>query len=424
MGNLVIKDCFIDGIGKTDVKIENGKIAYIGTANGDDGMTIEAKGKTLLPAFVDMHVHLREPGYEYKEDIESGSRAAVRGGFSAVACMPNTLPVCDTAAVVGYIKERAKEINLVKIYPIGAITKEEKGSELAEMGKMKEAGAVAVSDDGRPVESANLMRHAMEYAGDFDLPVLSHCEEKTLSEGGSMNEGYYSMLTGLKGISRASEEINVAREIILAETTCKPIHLCHISTEGSVRMVREAKKRGVKVTAETCPHYFSADDSFTENFDTYTKVNPPLREKSDVKAIIKGLKDGTIDAIATDHAPHHFDEKNVEYQQAAFGISGLETSFALSYTNLVKAGHLSLARLSELMTENPASILKIPCGKIEVGAVADLVLVDLEKKYTVDASKFFSRGKNTPFGGTEVYGEVCCTVVGGEIKYFEGRIGV
>lgn len=422
MEKLIIKNCKLLNGKKTDVAIQNGKISKIGTLSGDTGTVIDGNGKTLLPAFVDMHVHLREPGLEYKEDIESGAKAAVRGGFAAVACMPNTLPVCDTAAVVRYIRERSNEVSLAEVYPIGAISKEEKGEELAEIGKMKEAGAVAVSDDGRPVSSANLMRHAMEYASDFDIPVLSHCEEKTLSEGGCVNEGFYSMLTGLKGISRASEEINVAREIILAETFGKRIHLCHISTEGSVRLVREAKKRGVKVTAETCPHYFTIDDSAVENFDTNAKVNPPLRETRDVEAVIVGLKDGTIDAIATDHAPHHRDEKEVEFLSAAFGISGLETSFSLAYTQLVLKNFITLEKLCALMTKNPANILNIPYGEITTGARADLVLVDLDKKYIIDPKSFFSKGKNTPFAGREVYGEVYCTIVKGEVKYLDGKI--
>lgn len=416
---LLLKNCMVkDEV--VDVGIDGKTIVAIGKGLEAEGAAVvEVGGKTLLPAFVDMHTHLREPGYEYKEDIASGAAAAVKGGFSAIACMPNTLPICDNAAVVGYIRQRAKEVDLCKVYPVGAITKGEQGEELAEMGKMKEAGAVAVSDDGRPVERAVMMRHAIEYASDFGLPVLSHCEDKSLAEGGSVNEGYYSMLTGLKGISAASEEIMASREILLAEALNRPVHLCHISTKGTVRMVREAKARGVRVTAETCPHYFAADDSMVATFDARTKVNPPLRGLDDVAAIKAGLQDGTIDAIVTDHAPHAFDEKNVEYQLAAFGISGIETSFALSYTNLVETGLLSLEKLSELMTTNPAKILGIPYGEIKEGGLADLVVVDLGAEWVIDPADFRSKGKNTPFAGRRVHGKVLMTLVEGQIKYKE-----
>lgn len=416
---LLLKNCMVkDEV--VDVGIDGKTIVAIGKGLEAEGAAVvEVGGKTLLPAFVDMHTHLREPGYEYKEDIASGAAAAVKGGFSAIACMPNTLPICDNAAVVGYIRQRAKEVDLCKVYPVGAITKGEQGEELAEMGKMKEAGAVAVSDDGRPVERAVMMRHAIEYASDFGLPVLSHCEDKSLAEGGSVNEGYYSMLTGLKGISAASEEIMASREILLAEALNRPVHLCHISTKGTVRMVREAKARGVRVTAETCPHYFAADDSMVATFDARTKVNPPLRGFEDVAAIKAGLQDGTIDAIVTDHAPHAFDEKNVEYQLAAFGISGIETSFALSYTNLVETGLLSLEKLSELMTTNPAKILGIPYGEIKEGGLADLVVVDLGAEWIIDPADFRSKGKNTPFAGRRVHGKVLMTLVEGQIKYKE-----
>lgn len=421
---LIIKNCQLVNGKKVNVLINGGRIAKITDKEIAEprAEVIEAEGLTLLPAFVDMHTHLREPGLEYKEDITSGSKAAVAGGFASIACMPNTLPPADNAATIGYIKQRGIEENRAKIYPIGAITKGQSGQELAEIGKMKEAGAVAISDDGKPVESANLMRHALEYAGDFDIPVLSHCEEKTLSESGYVNEGYFSMLTGLKGISRASEEIAVAREILLAETLNRPVHICHVSTKGSVRMVREAKKRGVKVTCETCPHYFSATDELIQDFNPDTKVNPPLREEDDRLAVIEGLIDGAIDAIATDHAPHHKDEKNIEYALAAFGISGLETSFALSYTYLVRKGYLTLEKLSKLMTKNPAEILKIPCGEIKKGGLADLVLVNTKENWTIDSARFFSKGKNTPFDGWEVLGKVKATIVDGEIKYLDGRI--
>ena len=421
MHKLLIKGgevVFPDRVEKADLLIENGKIAEIGNdLRAASAEKIDAKGKTVFPGLIDMHVHLREPGFEYKEDIASGSAAAVAGGFTQICCMPNTDPVCDNAAVVGYIVSRAKEVGLCKVRPIGAITKGEKGETLAEMGKMKEAGAVAVSDDGRPVMNARIMRLAMEYASDFGLICLSHCEDKDLVDGGVVNEGYNSTLAGLKGIPRAAEEIMIAREIILAETLGKRAHICHVSTKGGVQLLREAKARGVQITAETCPHYFTLTDDVVTTFDANTKVNPPIREAEDVAAIKSGLKDGTLDCIVTDHAPHHVDEKNVEYNLAAFGISGIETSFSLSYTALVKGGVLSLSELSDRMSAAPARILGLPGGKIEQGAVADLMIADLDEKYTIDSGKFISKGKNTPFNGTEVYGKVCCTIVDGDVKY-------
>lgn len=421
MHKLLIKGgevVFPDRVEKADLLIENGKIAEIGNdLRADSAEKIDAKGKTVFPGLIDMHVHLREPGFEYKEDIASGSAAAVAGGFTQICCMPNTDPVCDNAAVVGYIVSRAKEVGLCKVRPIGAITKGEKGETLAEMGKMKEAGAVAVSDDGRPVMNARIMRLAMEYASDFGLICLSHCEDKDLVDGGVVNEGYNSTLAGLKGIPRAAEEIMIAREIILAETLGKRAHICHVSTKGGVQLLREAKARGVQITAETCPHYFTLTDDVVTTFDANTKVNPPIRETDDVSAIKAGLKDGTLDCIVTDHAPHHVDEKNVEYNLAAFGISGIETSFSLSYTALVKGGVLSLSELADRMSAAPARILGLPGGKIEQGAAADLMIADLDEKYTIDSGKFISKGKNTPFNGTEVYGKVCCTIVDGDVKY-------
>ena len=421
MHKLLIKGgevVFPDRVEKADLLIENGKIAEIGNdLRAASAEKIDAKGKTVFPGLIDMHVHLREPGFEYKEDIASGSAAAVAGGFTQICCMPNTDPVCDNAAVVGYIVSRAKEVGLCKVRPIGAITKGEKGETLAEMGKMKEAGAVAVSADGRPVMNASIMRLAMEYASDFGLICLSHCEDKDLVDGGVVNEGYNSTLAGLKGIPRAAEEIMIAREIILAETLGKRAHICHVSTKGGVQLLREAKARGVQITAETCPHYFTLTDDVVTTFDANTKVNPPIREAEDAAAIKSGLKDGTLDCIVTDHAPHHVDEKNVEYNLAAFGISGIETSFSLSYTALVKSGVLSLSELADRMSAAPARILGLPGGKIEQGAVADLMIADLDEKYTIDSGKFISKGKNTPFNGTEVYGKVCCTIVDGDVKY-------
>mgnify|MGYP002798604392 CR=1 FL=1 len=421
MSKLLIKGgtaVFADKCEVCDILVDGKKIVKIAKNVEEKGAkVIDAKGLHVFPGLIDLHVHLREPGFEYKEDIASGSAAAVRGGFSQVCCMPNTDPVCDNAAVVGYIVARGREVNLCKVRPIGAITKGEKGEQLAEIGKMKEAGAVAISDDGRPVANARIMRLAMEYASDFGLICLSHCEDKDLVDGGVVNEGYNSTLAGLKGIPRAAEEIMLAREIILAETLGKRAHICHVSTKGGVQLLREAKKRGVAITAETCPHYFTLTDDVIMSFDANTKVNPPIREAGDVAAIKEGLKDGTLDCIVTDHAPHHKDEKNVEYNLAAFGISGIETSFSLSYTYLVKAGVLTLEQLADRMSTAPARILGLEGGALAEGAVADIMLADLNAKYVIDSKDFVSKGKNTPFNGTEVYGKVCCTIVDGDVKY-------
>ena len=421
MSKLLIKGgtaVFVDKCEVCDILVDGKKIVKIAKNVEEKGAkVIDAKGLHVFPGLIDLHVHLREPGFEYKEDIASGSAAAVRGGFTQVCCMPNTDPVCDNAAVVGYIVARGREVNLCKVRPIGAITKGEKGEQLAEIGKMKEAGAVAISDDGRPVANARIMRLAMEYASDFGLICLSHCEDKDLVDGGVVNEGYNSTLAGLKGIPRAAEEIMLAREIILAETLGKRAHICHVSTKGGVQLLREAKKRGVAITAETCPHYFTLTDDVITSFDANTKVNPPIREAEDVAAIREGLRDGTLDCIVTDHAPHHKDEKNVEYNLAAFGISGIETSFSLSYTYLVKAGVLTLEQLADRMSTAPARILGLEGGALAEGAVADIMLADLNAKYVIDSKEFVSKGKNTPFNGTEVYGKVCCTIVDGDVKY-------
>ncbi len=407
------------GIKRADLLLEGNKIVKIAEKirREADYKVIDAKDKTVLAGIIDIHVHLREPGFEGKEDIESGSKAAVAGGVTQVCCMPNTDPVCDNAVVVKYILSRAAEVNLCKVKPIGAITKGEKGEALAEIGKMAQAGAVAVSDDGRSVMNSLIMRLGMEYASGFNLKCLCHCEDINLVDGGVVNEGKNSTLTGLKSSPRAAEDIMIARDVSLAESLGVPVHICHVSTYSGVDIIRSAKKRGVKVTAETCPHYFILTDDIITDFDTFTKVNPPVREEKDRLAIIEGLKDGTLDCIVTDHAPHSKKDKEVEYNLAAFGMSGIETSFALSYTYLVKSGIMSLGELSRLMSANPAKTLGLEGGEIAEGAVADLAIVDLNAKYTIDGNKFISKGKNTPFNGYEVYGKVCCTLVDGEVKY-------
>ena len=413
-GQVVLKN----SVEKKDILVEGGKIVAIADnipANGSQ--EIDASGKHIFPGLIDMHVHLREPGFEKKEDIESGSKAAVKGGFTQVCCMPNTNPVTDNKVVVTYIKARAKEVNLCKVHPVGAITKGLKGEEMAGIASMKKAGAVAISDDGVTVKNSRLMRLAMEYAKDFNITCLCHCEDKDLVDGGSVHEGLSATIAGIRGIPRAAEDVIIARELALAEELDVPVHICHVSTYSGVRMIRNAKSAGVKVTAETCPHYFAATDEIIRTYDTNTKVNPPIREEIDKQAIIEGLKDGTLDCIVTDHAPHHFDDKNVEYPLAAFGISGIETSFGFAITYLYKAGVLSLCELAERMSGAPARILGLEGGEIKVGGVADLTIADLDEKWIVDPQKFVSKGKNNPFGGMELSGVVKYTIVDGEIKY-------
>lgn len=399
-----------------DILIEDNKIVQIGKdLKIKDCEIIDAAGKLVLPGFVDAHCHLRDPGLEYKEDIETGTRSAAMGGFTSIACMPNTSPVIDNQTVVSYIINKAREVGVVNVYPIGAISKGLKGEELSEIGELKHAGAVAISDDGKPVKNASLMKKALQYASMFDIAVISHCEDSDLAEEGVMNEGYQSTIMGLKGIPTAAEEVMVARELVLAEYTKVPVHIAHVSTELSVDLIRNAKRRGVKVTAETCPHYFSLTEEACEGFNTFAKVNPPLRAQRDVAAIIEGLKDGTIDIIATDHAPHHIDEKNVEFAIAANGFVGFETAFSLAITYLVKPGHLSIKELVEKMSVNPSKLLKLDKECLEVGKTADIVVVDTDEEYVVDVKKFKSKSKNSPFHGLEVSGRVLHTIVGGKI---------
>ena len=412
-GNVVLKN----SVEKKDILIENGKIVKIADKLPAGGEEIDASGLHVFPGLIDMHVHLREPGYEYKEDIESGSKAAVKGGFTQICCMPNTNPVADNKVVVSYIKNRAKEVGLCKVHPIGAITKGEKGEQLAEIGEMKKAGAVAISDDGVSVKNSRLMYLAMEYASGFDITCLCHCEDKDLVDGGVVNEGLSSTIAGLKGIPRAAEDICIARDIALAESLDVPVHICHVSTHSGVRLIRDAKRAGVKVTAETCPHYFAATDDIITSFDTFTKVNPPIREEMDKQAVLEGLKDGTLDCIVTDHAPHHTNDKNVEYNQAAFGISGIETSFGFAITYLYKTGVLDLPAIAEKMSAAPARILKLDGGEIAEGKAADFTIANLDEEWTVEPENFVSKGKNNPFKGWRLSGVVKYTVVDGAIKY-------
>ena len=356
-----------------DILVEDGKIARIDEnieITADE--VVEADGKLVMAGLVDMHCHLRDPGYEYKEDIASGSMAAAKGGFTSIVAMPNTNPVVDNKAVATYVANMAKMYGKVHVYQTGAISKGLNGKELSEMEDMKSAGIVAVTDDGQPVDSGSLFKKALIYADMFKIPVISHSEDKDLTDGGCMNESVVSTMLGMRGIPAAAEEIAITRDILLAEYTNTPVHITHISTKGAVRVIKEAKARGVKVTCDTCPHYFSLTDEAVMDFDPNTKVSPPLRSREHLEAIIEGIKDGTIDAIATDHAPHHIDDKNVEYDHAANGMIGFETAFALANENLVKAGHISYSELSRLMCYNPANILSLNAGSLEVGAVADI----------------------------------------------------
>ena len=412
-GNVVLKD----RVEKLDILVENGKIVKLASKLPAASEEIDASGKYVFPGLIDMHVHLREPGFEKKEDIESGAKAAVKGGFTQVCCMPNTNPVTDNKVVVTYIKARAKEVGLCKIHPIGAITKGLKGEEMAAIAGMKKAGAVAISDDGVAVKNARMMRLAMEYAKGFDMLCLCHCEDKDLVDGGSVHEGLNATIAGLKGIPRAAEDVIIAREIALAETLDAPVHICHVSTYSGVRMIRDAKRAGIKVTAETCPHYYTFTDEIIKTYDTNTKVNPPIREEIDRQAILEGLQDGTLDCIVTDHAPHHADDKNVEYNLAAFGISGIETSFGFAITSLYKTGLLTLPQIADKMSGAPARILGLEGGEIKEGGVADFTIADLDKKWVIEPEKFVSKGKNNPFGGYELYGAVAYTIVDGIIKY-------
>ena len=383
---------------------------------------IDAEGAYVLPGLVDAHCHLRDPGYEYKEDIATGTRSAAMGGFTSVACMANTKPVADNKAVIRYIIDKAQREGVVHVFPIGAMTKGLLGEELAEIGEMKEAGIVGVSDDGRSVENSQVMLRVMTYAHMFGVTVICHSEDSALSDGGVMNEGALSTMMGLRGIPKAAEEIMIARDIILAERTGIPVHLCHVSTALGVELVRNAKARGVAVTAETCPHYFTLTEKACEGYNTLAKVNPPLRSDEDVAAVIQGLRDGTLDIIATDHAPHHQDEKNVEFDQAANGMIGFETALPLAYTALVKAGHLTMPQLVQKMCKRPAEILKIDKGELIPGKMADVIIFNPHESYSVDVTKMVSKSKNTPYHGWPVSGKVTTTIVGGRIVVRDGKL--
>jgi len=421
---IIIRNCNLyDRKGQWDILIDKGIISKI-----DKGIDtacakeIDAKGLTVLPGLLDMHVHLREPGQEYKEDIRSGCAAAVAGGITSVCAMPNTVPVCDDPSIVEFVLERAQEERLAKVYPIAAISKGLEGKALAEFGLLSEAGAVAFSDDGMPVESAQMMRIAMEYAKGFGKFVISHCEDKALVHGGLANEGYNAAIAGLKGNLCVAEEVMVAREVLLAEALCCKAHIAHVSTKNSVELVRAAKARGANITCETCPHYIILNDSAILLWDTDAKVNPPIRSEADRLAIIEGIKDGTIDAIVSDHAPHHINDKAVEFIYAANGISGVENSFALCYTALVKSGIITLEKLVELMNNNPANIIGIAPNVLKEGATADIAIFDLHNQFTITKQGMVSKGKNTPFAGRKVYGKCMHTFVEGRQVVADGKV--
>jgi dihydroorotase len=401
-----------------DVLVAAGRIAQVGANLGAPGAEIfDASGLVVAPGFIDMHVHLREPGFEHAETIESGSRAAAAGGFTSVCCMPNTKPVNDSATVTSYIVERARRLAIVNVFPIGAITKGSAGEELAAIGNMKAAGAVAISDDGMPVMNARVMRRAMEFARSYDLPVIQHCEDLNLSAGGDMHEGVKSVRWGLRGIPAASEDVMVARDLLLAELTGARYHVAHISTKRSVAMVAEARKRSMAVTCEATPHHFTLADENMEAYDSNYKMKPPLRDGCDRGAVVDGIAAGAVSAIATDHAPHPGSEKMQEFERCPFGIIGLETAIALALELLVRPGRIPLARMVELFTTGPESIVRLGRGRLAQGAPGDVTIFSTDLEWTYDVNQSFSRSRNSPFDGKKFRGGPVATMVNGEFVW-------
>lgn len=408
--------------GRADVLIRHGKIVEIGIPlrtsipEGPSIRIIDATGRIVSPGFVDLHCHLREPGFEYKETIQSGAASAVAGGFTSICCMPNTQPVNDNESVTDFILTKAKEAGTARVFPIGAITKKSEGEELADIGELIGAGCIAISDDGRPVMNSLVMRRAMEYAKAFGVPVVDHCEDLHLSCGGSMNEGMVSTELGIPGIPHASEEVMVARNLSLAHLTGVHVHLAHLSTARSVELVRLAKKQGLPVSAEVCPHHFSVTEEAVRGYNSNAKMNPPLRTDPDVQALKDGLRDGTIDVIATDHAPHAIQEKQLEFDAAPFGIVGFETALPLTL-RLVEEGVLSLEQALDKLAKSPATLFHLSVGTLDIGQEADVVVFDPQEEWVIDPARFRSKSRNTPFCGWKVKGRVKQTIVAGRLVY-------
>jgi len=423
MKTLIKNGRVIDPATNTDkvmnLVIEDDKIAdrFEGDKAVEADEVIDAEGMYVMPGFIDLHVHLREPGFEHKEDIESGSKAAAKGGFTSVCCMPNTKPATDSKEVVSYIVNKAKEVAPINVLVVGAVTKGQAGQELADIEGMKEAGIVAISEDGKSVMNANLYREGMKEAARLGLPVLAHCEDITMVDGGVINAGAKASELGFRGITNAVEDVIVARDILIAKETGARLHLCHCSTEDSVKMLAKAKEEGLPVTGEVCPHHFTLCEDDIKADDSNYKMNPPIRGKKDLEALIKGIGDDVFDAIATDHAPHHADEKAKGIEKAPFGIVGSETALALTMTELVDKGVITPYQMAAKMSYNPAKILGIDKGSLEVSKVADIVIVDPDVEYEIDVNDFVSKGKNTPFNGYKVKGKVVRTICGGKTVY-------
>ena len=417
----------IDGM--LDVLIEGERIAQVGRDLPVEGVAVIEipPGLIVCPGLIDMHVHLREPGQEHKETVASGTAAAVAGGFTAVACMPNTSPVNDNANVTLLILAKARDANLARVYPIGAVSKGSKGELLADIAELRQAGCVAITDDGHPTATAMLMRRALEYAGMFDMPLVEHCEDPSLKGDGVAHEGFHASSLGLRGIPGACEALGAERGILLAELTGSHFHVAHMSARQSMRAVRKGKEAGIRVSCEVAPHHFTLTDEALATpipYDTNTKMNPPLRELADRDAMIAGIADGTVDVIATDHAPHHYDEKNVEFDRAPFGIVGLETCVPLTFDRLLHAGHITLRRMIELLSTNPARVLRVPGGTLSAGAPADITLLAPDLKVTIAAASLRSKSKNTPFDGWDLRGGVAATIVGGRIVYSNPLVSI
>jgi dihydroorotase len=415
--------------GHFDILIDGDRIAKIGkNLPIDEAEVIEIPaGFIVSPGLIDMHVHLREPGQEHKETVATGTLAAITGGFTAVACMPNTTPINDNANVTSYIMAKAREANLARVYPIGAVSRGSKGELLAEIADLREAGCVALSDDGWPVRTALMMRRALEYAGMFGMPVIDHCEDPSLRADGVAHEGCCAGVLGLKGIPAAAESIMVERDILLSEVTGTPVHIAHMSARTSLRAVRKGKEVGIKVTCEVTPHHFTLTEDLLAApipYDTNTKMNPPLREVADRDSMVAGLADGSIDVIATDHAPHHYDEKKVEFDQAPFGIVGLETAVSLTFDRLVHTGVISVSRMVALLSTNPARILRVPGGSLAEGSLADITILAPDLPVRVAAAGMRTRSKNTPFDGWELRGGVAATIVGGRMLFVNPDAGL